>query len=192
MPFGDPEMRQVEIFDPDYQRLQDIAVPFVDTPATVIARLLDEHIRTSGAAGEAATASTSGTDALVFGPESVPPLTHTKVMSAIFDQQAAHKPTWDSLVRAALIRTKRSYATVEELRRVSGANIVAGFKDDEGYKPLDGHGFSFQGVSAEDAIKVVLRCARALRCPFSVEFVWRDKEGAHRPGRRGLIQYSPT
>ena len=185
-------MRQIEIFDPDYQRLQDIAVPFVDTPATVIARLLDEHGPLNGAVGEAVAASGGDTDALIFGPESVPPLTHTKVMSAIFDQQAAQKPTWDALVRAALIRTKRSYATVEELRRVSGANIVAGSKDDEGYKPLNGNGFSFQGVSAEDAIKIVLRCARALRCPFSVEFVWRDKEGAHRPGRRGIIQYSPT
>jgi hypothetical protein len=182
-------MRQIEIFESDFPRLQALAVPFVDSPATVITKLLDER---QGATIAPAGGANRSIDALVFGPESVPPLRHTKVMSATFDQQNTPRATWDSLVRSALLRTKRSYGSIDELRRVSGSNIVSGSKIDDGYKPVEGEGFSFQGLSAEDAIKVVVRCARALRCPFSVEFVWRDKEGAHRPGRRGVIQYSPT
>ena len=184
------QMKQIEILEADFPRLQALAVPFVDTPATVIHNLLNE--REAKRDGGKKVESKLPTDALVFGPEAVPPLRHTKVMGATFDEQATPRSTWDSLVRSALLRTKRNHPSVDDLRRVSGANIVPGKKTDDGYKPVEGEGFSFQGMSAEDAIKVVVRCARALQCPFSVEFVWRDKEGAHRPGQRGLIQYFPA
>ena len=55
-------------------------------------------------------------------------------------------------------------------------------KADDGYKFIEKLGFSYQGVSAEDALKIVERISKFLSLQWRIEFEWRDKPDAFLPG----------
>ena len=177
---------KIDILDSDFPRLQALAEPFIDTPATVISKLLDEFEQRQTAKLPAG----SSVKAPSYSLQSLPPLTHTKVMGGHFNGAKPAKQTWDSYVRHALIEVLKKAGSVEELRRLSGANVREGRFEEQGYKYIPERRFSFQGVSAEDAVKIIGRCARTLNVPFEIEFVWRDNPDAHRPGERGTIKYA--
>jgi hypothetical protein len=180
-------MPTIEISDTDFQRLQKIAVPLIDTPKTVLTKLLDSYEKANGAQVPNGPAR-APVAVEQFGPGNIPPLTHTKLMAAQFDNAAPEKTSWDSLVQLALTRVMEKCKDARELQRLSGANLVGGEKHDDGYKHLASHGFSYQGVSAEDAAKIVVRCAKALGRSAFFEFEWRDKEGAFKPGQRAIVK----
>lgn len=181
-------MPTIELSDADFQRLQKIAVPLVDTPETVIRKLLDSYERTNGKAPPPSTLPSASPGPKHYDARSIPPLTHTKLLAGEFDGVRPQRTTWDGLVRLALVRVWEKSGDVRELKRMAGANVVGGEKHDEGYKFLPSHGFSYQGVSAEDAAKIIVRCARALGCGACFEFEWRDKPEAHRPGQRAAVR----
>lgn len=178
-------MRQVEIADSDYVRLQKLAIPFVDTPATVIGRLIDQYETMLNAPADQEAPKPNGVTR--YSAAQIPPLVHTKLLDAQFAGQKPLKMTWDSLVRMALENVFAHASSVSDLRRLSGANVVEGQKEDEGYKHLREHNFSYQGVSAEDAVNIILRCAKTLNCQVDIEFEWRNKEGAFMPGQRAIV-----
>ena len=180
-------MPLIDITDADFLRLQKIAVPLVDTTTSVVTKLLDqfeglcrtESPKSNGTAPSLATK---------FGPENIPPLVHTKLMDARFSGAVPEKINWDSFVRLALQTTMKKAKTAKELHRQSGANVVQGRKEIEGYKFMQSQDFSYQGVSADHAAKIIVRCAKALGCEALFEFEWRNKDDAYRPGERGLVQ----
>lgn len=180
-------MPTIEISDTDFHRLQSIAEPLVDTTKTVVSKIIDFYERNSPL-DVSRTPSASPSDAIIFSAENVPPLTHTKLMAAQFSGISPDKTSWDSLVRLALVQVMEICESTQDLHRLSGANVVDGEKDTEGYKFLSEQNFSYQGVSAEDAAKITIRCARALNCKVQFEFVWHNKDAAHRPGGRGVVR----
>lgn len=180
-------MPSIEISETDFQRLQKIAVPLIDTPRSIMTKLLDTYEKAHGAQS-AGSVPRSQAGIGRYGFSNVPPLTHTKLMAAQFDTVAPSKTSWDALVQLALTRVIEEYQSAKELHRLSGANVIDGKKQDEGYKYLPPNDFSYQGVSAEDAAKIVVRCAKALGCSASFEFEWRNKDAAYKPGQRGIVE----
>ena len=179
-------MPTIEIHEADFSRLQRIAVPLVDTPATVFARLLDfyESIEKETQPLPPQAPPTSS-----FGVKNIPPMVHTKLLSASFGGVEPEKPAWDALMRMALVKVlEANNKNVGELRRLSGANVVPGKKETDGYKFVPTDGFSYQGVSAEDAVEIIIRCAKALRQSVVMDFEWRNKDGAFKPGERATIR----
>lgn len=185
-------MPTIEITDSDFQRLQKIAIPLVDTATTVVTRVLDIYENYFSTADR--SASSEGQEEIErigYSIDNLPPLSHTRFMGGQFAGEIPRKPKWDSFVCLALSVAFRKCQSVNELRRISGANIVEGFKDTEGYKLIDEYNFSYQGVSAERAAEISIQCAKALKCEMWFEFVWRDKEEAYRPGCRGHVSFRP-
>lgn len=179
-------MPSIEISDTDFLRLQKIAVPLIDTSGSVVTKLLDSYEQTNG--DSPSRAPVNGESSVnQFGAGNIPPLAHAKLMAARFDNTVPDKITWDALVQLALTQVMERCKDIKDLRRLSGANVAGIEKHDEGYKPLPLYGFSYQGVSAQDAAKIVVRCAKALGCKASFEFEWRNKPEAHMPGERGLV-----
>lgn len=176
---------KIEILDSDFVRLQTIAEPLIDTPASVVTRLLDMFERVKVDHQPPATVKSDEKYTL----ETIPPLTHTKIMSGHFNNSKPSKQNWDSFVRQSLIEVLKYSESIEDLRRKSGANVKEGQFEDHGYKYVAENNFSFQGVSAEDAVKIIGRCARALDVSFEIEFIWRENPDAYRPGKRGLIKF---
>jgi hypothetical protein len=182
-------MPTIEITEHDFARLQKVAVPFIDTPATAFTKVMDAFEGNNAGVGPALAPVRTESALPVYHHDNLPPLTHTKLLEARFGDDQPEKSSWDALVRLALVEVRKKVGTIQDLRKMAAAKVVEGRKDDEGYKFLPEHGFSYQGVSAEDAVKIVFRCAKGLKVDFSAEFEWRSKEDAYRPGERARLEY---
>ncbi|MBR9650865.1 T4SS efffector SepA family protein [Thalassovita aquimarina] len=182
-------MPTIEITEHDFLRLQRYAEPLVDTATTAFTKVLD-MLESINAAEEAVPSMSekNGRKVEVFGAGSIPPLRHAKLMAGSFRGKSPDKATWDAMVRLALETLFSEYGDVQMLRGTSGANVVQGQKTDEGYKYLPDLGFSYQGVSAEDAVEIIVRSARVLNANAWIDFVWRNKADAFRPGEQGRIE----
>ena len=177
-------MRQIDVEERDWVRLQGYAKPFEDTPASVVSRVLDFYERNHEERSRDAWNEAWVAD---YGPHSLPPLRHAKVLSADVQGQTPDKRTWDAILRHVLLRVCADVGSVERLRTISGANVEEGLKTDDGYKHIAEENFSYQGVSADDAVKIINRSASYLNVPVRVEVEWRHKDGAYRPGERARI-----
>ena len=182
--------REISVTEKDFQRLQSSAVPLVDTTASVITKILDYFEQGKQDTAKLPTEQKAG-KILEFSASQIPPLTHTKFLAGSFEGIEPEKATWDALYKLALVRTFKRNPDLKELRRLSGANVFKGLKEDEGYRPIPNLDFSYQGVSASDAAACVARCARALGCEAIFEFEWRMKDSAHAPGNRARVRVSP-
>ena len=178
-------MPSIELTRETFAQLESLARPFVDTPETVIKRLIAgrSDVRAVSDSGES---DTSGA-AIEFSPENIPPLKHAKYLSGSFDGALPDKQNWNSLLRLALIKIMASCSDVDDLRRISGTNVCGGRKQDDGYTYVQSHTFSYQGLNAANVANTVIRCAKYLGCSARFEFEWLNKDGAHKPGKRGRV-----
>ncbi len=189
-------MPSIAISETDSERLQRIAHLLGETPPVAFKRVLDHYCKQMQEIASPPVENASGSsirpvprdDILDIDPEGVPPMGHTKLLDGRFAGNRPEKTNWNSLVETALVAVFRSCGSVDDTRRLSGAQLAQGVKRNDGYKPVPSRDFSFQGVSAGDAVRVLIRCARALGCEARMEFEWRDKPEAHAPGRRAVLR----
>lgn len=184
--------QKIDVSDTTFQRLQALAVPFVDAPGDVIDRLLDhyESVKKIDIPKPYGTAAVGSPNGRTFDPSSPPDLTHTRLMKAVLGGKALPRPKWNELVRQIHRVAYEQLGDFDELRRMSTANMENGNKQDEGYKPLNGLGFSIQGVDSNEAWRIVYGLAKRLGVSLEVEFEWREKEGAAFPGSPGALAWN--
>ena len=197
----------IEISDNVFNRLKRLAEPLVDTPDSVIGRLIDrfEHAstmpQTDGVThvdalngsivdvhGNLSSIQVSR-QVLSFDPARLPDVTHTTLVSGVVGTKSVGD--WNQLsleVHAAVIE---KVGSVDALRRVSAANIKAGAHFERGFKTRQGLSFSLQGVEANKACAVSFRLAQEFQIPLTAEFRWQNKEKAAFPGRVGRIEWNP-
>lgn len=108
----------------------------------------------------------------------IPPLTHAKFLDGRIEGRVPHKKSWDALLVEALNLAFDKLGDIDLLRRVSGANLKQNRKDDEGYKFLADRNYSYQGVSAEDSMRIVHRICKHFDWRCDLDFEWREKEQA--------------
>lgn len=182
----------VELSDSLTNRLHAVSRPFEDTPATAIERILSfyerEHRRTNQSSAQIGP---SRPGQRRFDPSNPPHLTHARLVAARLAGDALRKPKWNELVREVHRRAFLSLGDVNEVRRLSTANLFVGEKDDEGFRPLDTLGFSIQGVDSNDSWRISYDLARKLVIPIEVEFEWRHKDDAAYPGEAGILEWTP-
>lgn len=185
-------MPTIQITDEVFGRLQAIARPLVDTSSDVLSRLLDfyENRKEPEAASKTNNVTIEGREGSTFSYENRPPLVHTKLLDWGIGSTKADENSWNAMVRHSLMLLYRKHNSFEEVKKAAAANLIRGKKDDRGYKYIQELGFSYQGVSAEDAIAIVARASRDLGVDSWFEFVWRDKDGAYRPGERARVVIS--
>lgn len=183
-------MPHIELSESTFKRLQKLAKPLIDTPSTIIDRLIDHYEDADEDAGSPGVVK-DPVAMIRFDPVEVPSLTHTKLRKASFGGRELSRPNWNELVRSAIDAGLERLKTFEELSRVTDARIVKGVKTDEGFSPMPNRGISVQGVDAHDAWRIAYGLARKLTLPVDVIFEWRDKEGAAHPGEIGTIGWSP-
>lgn len=191
MPFGDMFMPQIEVSEAVYRQLQALAKPFEDTPNSVIERLLAARQPGKAPAGVQAgperrsyaastPASVAPTPALAVAADALPDLSFTKVISAWVAGEQLAKPNWNRCVEQAL----RAILAAAEGAPVapSHVNIKKGLSRQEGYKPVGETGYSFQGLSANDAARFLVEARRSYDVPTVIRFRWRLKPQAAKPG----------
>jgi hypothetical protein len=174
-----------------FEKLQQLAKPFVDTPESVVAMLADEELKRRASASGKAETSTSD-QAMRLEPDRHDSLTHARLISATVDGKELHRPKWNNLLDHLHILGRERLGSFDALKRVSGARLRPGRYEEEGFHYLPQADLSIQGLEANLAWDHSLGLARHLRVPLRVKFEWRDKEGAARPGQRAVMEWSPT
>lgn len=179
-------MPVIRIPDPVFERLQTLAKPFVDTPGSVIEKLLDFYESHRKDANRAAPLGTARNSTIkTFSCDTPPDLRHTRILSAQLDGQTA--ANWNELVHLAHRRAIARLKSFEALRSATQSNIAVGRKSDRGFHYLADINVSIQNVDANLAWRNILKLARKLRLPLRVEFEWRHSEGAAHPGQQGQL-----
>jgi hypothetical protein len=174
----------VDLAEATFQRLQAVAKPFVDTPETVIIRLLDAH---ESALKERSSSVQTDDGVQLFNPHTPPDLTFTKVVKAEFCGRTLDRgdTNWNGLLDVAVRKAKAVSRSSSDLKRLIAVNFVEGAKTVEGFRFLSDVGISVQGQDSNGAWRAIHHVAQQLRCEVRVTFVWRDKESAAFPGATG-------
>lgn len=187
-------MPVIRIPDPVFERLQTIAKPFVDTPATVIERLLDFYDSRTPKEAQAQSTVTHKDRSFVtvttdFDPHDPPSLKHTRVLKAEIGGLEALG--WNELVQMAHRQAAAKLKDTNSLRRATRSNIVIGQKETDGFHYISDINASIQNVDADKAWRNALHLAGNLRLSISAEFEWQEKVGAAMPGKRGRLVWDP-
>ena len=179
-------MPAIDISEEDFKRMQRLAEPLVDTPTTLVTKLIDAFEKSREAQ---VNHQKSPTDVKVYSFDAPPPLVHVKFISGVIGSVAPRKASWDSMTALCLELMSDHSQDVKFIARTIDLNVVEGKKVDEGYKYLSNKNLSYQGVSAAHAAKVIGKTARHLRVGAFVDFIWREKEEAFAPGQIGALSY---
>lgn len=191
-------MPSIEISDALFRRLQKLAVPLVDTPVTVLERLLSNYEAQTGQAGaiESRPESREGGKPQAqrrFEAATPPGLRHTRVIAADFAGRKAD--SWNSLVHVAHVEAVRRLGSVEAVRRVSTAKMMLGRlsseQDKKGFRYVAEINACIQNADAEHAWSNTFRLAKALKVPVEVDFEWLQRSGAAHPGKTAHLLWKP-
>jgi hypothetical protein len=189
-------MATIEIPDSLFARLQKLAVPLVDTSATVLERLVANYEAQTGQVSAVATQPQRGesqSQRQAFDTRTPPSLRHTRVITADFGGRKADG--WNSLVHAAHIEAVRRLGSVEAVRRVTTSQMILGrptsVHEKKGYRYVAEINAGIQNVDAEHAWSNTLRLAKTLKVPVEVDFEWLPKSEAAYPGKQGRLLWKP-
>lgn len=182
-------MPVIRIPDPVFERLQSIAKPFVDTPASVIERLLDFY-QGGGTQPQPPKVGDSRAVLTDFDPEAPPDLRHARVLYAeVGGEKAAG---WNELVqlahRHAAVELK---GNLDALKSATLSNMSVGRRSDSGFHYVGDPNISIQNVEANNAWRNTLHLAKRFNFETSVVFEWADKKGAALPGKQGRLSWNP-
>lgn len=188
-------MPSILISETTFDELKSLAEPFVDTPESLTARLIHEEVVRRGiqAKGIGTNANVVPEDAPIrLNPISHENLAHTRVLSAMVDGQEIYRPKWNGLMENVHILARKRLGSFDAVCRASSARLREGRYEEEGFKYLPEAELSIQGVDANLSWDHSLKLARAVGVSVQAIFVWRDKEGAALPGKRGILEWTPT
>ena len=193
-------MVSIEISPETYSRLQQRAVPFKDSPDSVIARLLNESVRSMaeprpqaldqsfGESSPQLSGNVAPADIAIDNPFNPPNLKHTKVLRAEVGGQQISKANWTTVRQSLVgIALRQQGYNLRQLLEVCPINAQEGVKADEGYTHYEDLGVSIQGQDSNHTWQAAAALARALGLPVKVWFQWRTKPDARHPGKRGLL-----
>lgn len=175
--------RTIELSDDLFARLQNHAVPFVDTPISVIERAL-----AALEAGDESAADPGRADApRAFNPAAAPDLSHTTPHKAIVGDTPLGKGEvyWNPLMYAVINQAAGRGVNKEDLMALITVNRVDGRKEDQGYRYLPGVGISVQGQGANAAWKQAYRIASSIGIRLDVVFAWQSHPKAAMPNTLG-------
>jgi hypothetical protein len=191
----------IEITEHTYSLLQSVAIPLVDTPDTIIQRLVrvyeNRERKSSCVDGVDFSARVpSGLSGvgkqenslLTFTEKNIPDVTHTTFTSGNAGGRDASD--WNHLMLLAhAIAYECLGRDINALNQASTANIKEGEEFAHGFKNIKGYPFSVQGVEANKACSIVLQLAKKFRFSVEANFRWQAKERAAYPGRLGKIYF---
>lgn len=183
-------MPDIQLSDSNFQRLQHLAVPFTDTPDTVVGRLLN-HFEDASANGSARNGQ-SDSSAKRLEPDAPDDLSFTRVRAASFGNVEIGRPNWNKLVRTAHTEALKALGSFAELVRVSQANMQQGRVEDNGFRYVPSADISIQGLPASLAWQHSLQLARKLNIPIQTTVEWMNREGAAHPGETAILEWKPS
>lgn len=176
-------MQQVDIESSTFERLQEFAQPFIDTPDMVINRALDALEKQN---------STESNGPPSIDPQSLPDVTHTKISKALLNGRPIVNPKWNLLVDELVIHVMKQLGDYDQLKKFSSLNIVRGYKDDRGFRHVSQINVSVRYTNACKACEALVEFTKFLGYELELNFMWREKEGAAYPGESASLKITNT
>lgn len=125
-------------------------------------------------------------------PERPDSLTFTSMTQGRIGPRAASN--WNGLVREGIKIASEAGHSISDLRRWLGRlgrAVAEGRRMDAGRRPVEGTGFSWQGVDSNDAWASAFALAKGLNVAIEARFRWQYNDNARCPGQEGILQWSP-
>lgn len=171
-------MVTISVKNTTFERLQNHSVPLRDDADAVVNRALDalDWRLEQEQRDESPPQRVDDTD-----------VTHTRIINASLAGTVVPSPNWSRLVHLLLVKAASS-RNFEELKALSGINIVNGYKTGRGFHHLPEIDVSVQWQNANKLRSTIERMANGLDISVEIEFEWQNKRGAAHPGERGLFQ----
>lgn len=171
--------------DDVFARLQKHAVPFVDTPVSVI----DRALSALEAGDEEPVEPNPLNGPRSFNPAAPPNLAHTTPQKILVAGKPLPKGQiyWNPLMFAVILEAAARGVCAEDLMELITVNRVAGRKEDQGYRYLAAAGISVQGQGANAAWKQAYRVAASIGIALEVVFAWQDTDKAAMPNTLGTF-----
>jgi len=168
-------MPNAQISTTAFDYLKSMAEPLVDTTATVLDRIIEEH---KAMKAEPSAASTG--EKLKFGGADLPSVTHSSIDDVRVQGKPVAKKDWNHSLAAVISAAIESGISVEKIRSVLLANVIEGQptveEEKKGYRyGPDEAGFKFQGLDAERACKNIVALSEQFVIPVEIHFRWSDQ-----------------
>ncbi|MXP15678.1 hypothetical protein GRI44_13055 [Altererythrobacter confluentis] len=173
----------ITIPDELFARLQKHAVPFVDTPLTVIERALTALEE----GDEDAQIPKGGSDVRAFNPAAAPNLTFSTPQIAKVGKKmlAKAKTYWNPIMYAVIEEAAKRGISQADISSVIAVPYIEGRNEENGYKFVEKANISVQGQDANSAWKQAYRIASSFGIAVEVEFSWQNTEKAAMPNVAG-------
>lgn len=184
---------RIDISEATYKKLQRLAVPLKDTDDSLVARLADAALAgvvygVSPAQPDASQVALGDNDRLSEVSPDVD-LTHTRILKACFGGHIVENANWNRLAQYAHRRAFEKLGSFEELTAASSSNLRDGKFEEKTFTYVEGIGISIQDKSANGAWESILLLAKKLDMPVKVDFEWRNKPEAARPGESATVGF---
>jgi hypothetical protein len=180
-------MPSIEITGSAMEYLKALAEPFVDTPATVLDRVIEQHRKIGSHDSKASSVASKPPAKVEYRIENLPPLLHAKVEAAQIDGTAVSRPKWSVLVEEMIRRAGKKGNTATQIAASMNAHTTQKERSDTGFVYVREAGLSFQKMDANRSCKAILAISRQFGIPVSIDFFWRDDPNAHSAGASGRI-----
>lgn len=173
----------IELPDELFAKLQQHAVPLIDTPLTVIARALEALAQ----GDEEPSALQSGSVSRTFNPAAPPDLAHTKPTIATLagKNQPDAMLYWNPLLLAVIREAALRGVATQDILDLITVNKAKGEKIGPGFNYVKEANLSVQGQDANNAWRQIYRLASSFGIPLEVVFRWQSNEKAAMPNMSG-------
>jgi hypothetical protein len=181
----------IEVSDETFSGLQALAMPFVDTPDAVIAKLLHSSDADSAPALAPKVPSTLGI--IEFPASKVPSLKFAVVKSysvggKVFDSGVYWSSLIADLLRACATRGIRP----EALALAMKTPVCVGEFHAAGYQFVSEAGVSFQQLNSDRSFEQAYLLSKFGGVPFEVTWRWGNDAKASYPGKMGHVSVPQT
>jgi hypothetical protein len=168
----------IELPDDLFAKLQKHAVPFIDTPISVIeraVRALEEGDEEPAAPAEAGSRS--------FNPAAPPNLAFTTPKKAVVGGKALPKSQtyWHNIMVAVIREAGLRRVSTDDLLALITVNCVRGERHETGFTYIPEAGLSIQGQNANNAWRQAHVIASSIGILVEVVFAWQNNAKAAMP-----------
>lgn len=173
----------IELPDELFSKLQKHAIPFIDTPISVIERALVAL----EAGDEEPTSRRGSPEARTFNPSAPPSLTFTSPQTATVAGLTLPKSEtyWNAIMFAVIREAARRGQSTRDIIDLITVNSEPGRREDNGFKYLEEAGLSIQGQDANGAWRQAHVIASSFGIPVEVKFAWQNNPKAAMPNVTG-------
>lgn len=184
------EMPQINVSNAVFDQLKELAEPFVDTPETVISKLIDHYHKSKGDPKASKIKGGDNNHSMHYPADAPPDLKFTRVLAITLDGQKLGKQMlyWNAFLLEVVKRASQKLSP-DKLRQAIVVNYVEGEKTDNGYRHIPEAGLSVQGQDSNYAWKATAQLIKATGMNVHLVFQWEEKDQAAHPGQTAHMIY---